>query len=492
MGFLAAASRQKYDTAVQYLDTRASGRNAATLAKQLFVVLDRKLPAKLNTVSDDPRGSMSDPTDSRRELIGSVAVGERSGVDIYLERVEQRKAGAIWLFSRQTLVDIPDVYKEITATTVEYLLPTFLLKKYFGVSLFAWTYLLVFLPSFYLALSLLNRLLVFGVGYALRRWAPGSIPAKLCVLPHPLRLFAVSCTVFITVREISLSLFMRQIGSTVAALLLIVSLVWAAFMVNARCESYLKKRMEDRRKLGATAVLRPARRVMDFIAVVAGLMFVLHTLGIDPTATLAGLGVGGIAIALAAQKTLENLIGGTSLIMDGAVRVGDTFKIGNVIGTVEVIGLRSTRVRTPDRTLVTIPNGQMATMTLENLSARDQFCLRHLICLEVDTAPAKLNTLLTEVRLLLERDSRVLPLTSRVSFQRFAEYSLELEVFAYLVAQDSNDFLRIQEEVLIQIRDLLDSAGVKIASPSRTIHLAEGKASNVKSAWRIAGSGSGI
>jgi MscS family membrane protein len=471
LGFLNAAYNQKYDIAAQYLNTRATGRDAANLARQLFFVLDRGLPAKLNNVSNDPLGSQTDPVDSRRELIGSVVTERGGGVDVYLERVDRPDGPSIWLFSRQTLADIPDVYDEINTTAVESMVPDFLFRRYFGVTLFGWTFFLLFLPLLYVALSLINRLVGAGVGYALRRWAHRENPRNLTILPHPVRLLILSATVFLTLREVDLSLIARQAGSTMAALLLIAAFVWAMFLVNARCEVYLKRRMESRGRLSATAVLRPLRSLMDLIAVIVGFIFFLHTFGINPTATLAGLGVGGIAIALAAQKTLENVIGGASLIMDGVVRVGETFRIGDVVGTIEIIGLRSTRVRTLDRTMVTIPNGQMATMTLENLSARDQFWLRHLIEIEFGTEPTALNSVLADVRSLLERDARVIRGSTRVRFLRFAESSLELEVFAYVVARDWNQFLEIQEDVLIKIRQLINAAGAMIACPSRAIYL---------------------
>ena len=163
------------------------------MAKQLFVVLDRKLPAKLNNVSNDPLGSQSDPVDKRRELIGSVVAEDGSGADIYLERVEQANTAPIWLFSRQTLVDIPDVYEEINQTAVENLLPEFLLKKYFRITVFGWGFLLLFLPLLYLVLSALNRLISGGVGYALRHWAHRDKGMKVTILPHPIRIFIVSC-----------------------------------------------------------------------------------------------------------------------------------------------------------------------------------------------------------------------------------------------------------------------------------------------------------
>ncbi|HZC44002.1 MAG TPA: mechanosensitive ion channel family protein [Acidobacteriaceae bacterium] len=470
LGFFSAAYNQKYDVAAQYLDTRAHGQSAAILAKQLFFVLDRKLPAKLNNVSNDPLGSLTDPLNSRRELIGTIVTDKGGDVDIYLERVD-RHNGPIWLFSRQTLIDISDVYHEINETTVETIVPDFLLKKYFRVTIFGWTYFLVFLPLLYLALTLINRVASAGAGYAIRRWTPRKMARNPTILPHPLRLLIIAYTIFTTLHEISLSLVTRQVGSTIAVLILIAAFVWAMFMVNAACEVYFRKRLQKSGRLSATVVLRPFRRMMDLIAIIVGLIWLLYTVGVNPTAALAGLGVGGIAIALSVQKTLENVIGGASLIMGGEVHVGDCIKIGDVVGTIEGVGLRSTRVRTFDRTVVTIPNGQMAVMTLENLSARDQFWLRHLIGVEYETAPDALNSILVEARRLLDSDPRVLPLSARVRFLRFAESSLELEVFAYISATDWNHFLEIQEDLLIKIRQLAASAGANFAYPSRTIHL---------------------
>lgn len=470
LGFLGAAYNQKYDTACQYLNTHSHGNDTVILAKQLFFVLDRRLPAKLNNVSNDPLGSLSNPVDPTRELIGSV-VTEHGGADIYLERIERPNGDSIWLFSRDTLADIPDVYHDINATTVESLVPDFLLRKFLGLTAFGWMYFFVLLPLLYVALSLVNRLVGAALGGALRKWARRPEMRNPTILPHPLRLLIISATVYSTVHEVTLSLLARQVGTTVALLLLIVALIWATFLVSARFEAYLKRRMESQGRISSTAVLRPARRVMDLITVIVGLMFLLHGLGINPSATLAGLGVGGIAIALAAQKTLENVIGGASLIMDDAVRVGDFFKMGDVTGTIEVIGLRSTRVRTLGRTLVTIPNGQIATMVLENFSARDQFWLRHLIGLEYRTPSSALNSVLADVRALLERDTRVIAQTTRVRFLRFGESNLELEIFAYLSARDWNHFLEIQEDLLMRMREVIGSAGVEIGYPARAIHL---------------------
>ncbi len=144
------------------------------------------------------------------------------------------------------------------------------------------------------------------------------------------------------------------------------------------------------------------------------------------------LGVGGIAVALAAQKTLENVIAGASLIFDQALRVGDTLKMGEVFGTVDQIGLRSTRIRTLDRTIVSIPNGQIANATLETISARDKFWFHPVVTLRRDTTPDQLHDVVNGIRGMLGQDPSVDTESVRVRFFRLGAFSLDVEVVAYL------------------------------------------------------------
>jgi MscS family membrane protein len=189
---------------------------------------------------------------------------------------------------------------------------------------------------------------------------------------------------------------------------------------------------------------------------------------VNPTAALAALGVGGIAVAFAAQKTLENVIGGVSLIFDQAVRVGDSLKVGESQGTVEDIGLRSTRIRTPDRTVVIVPNGQIANMTLENFSSRDKFWFHPIPALSYRTTSTQMSTALEGIRSLLEESPHLETTSVRVRFLRFGLSSLDVEIFAYVLARDWNQFLKIQEFLLLRIMDCIESSGVQFAFPLQT------------------------
>jgi MscS family membrane protein len=214
-------------------------------------------------------------------------------------------------------------------------------------------------------------------------------------------------------------------------------------------------------------MLRLARRTVDVLVIAAGVVVTLHYFGVDPTAALAGLGIGGIAVALAAQKTLENVIAGASLIFDQAVRVGDFLRVGTLEGTVEEIGLRSTRIRTLDRSLVTVPNSQIASLTLETLSVRDKFWFHPVLSLTYDTTQSQLHTVLDGIRQLLSTHPVVDRGSVRVRFVRLGTFSLDVEVFAYVYARDWVHFLEIQEELLFKVSGIVERAGTQIAFPTQ-------------------------
>jgi len=474
MGFLAAARKADYPVAVGYLNTSLRGKAAEDLAMKLSVVLNQRLPARLNEISDKAEGSLKDALHPDREIVGTVS-SERGNVDIVLERVDRGKAGPLWLFSRQTLEAIPDIYDEIDAVDIDSILPSFLVSnRIIGIPLFEWCMVLLGLPLIYFAASLLSRLISPLAGRLRRRVEKRTDLPDPEIVPHPIRLLVVAIAIRWLLSKIQLSLLARQFWSSVSIVMVIAAVVWILILIGGLVERYATRRMARRKMAGTSSVLRLARRVFNALLVFAGGIAVLYSFGFNPTAALAGLGVGGIAVALAAQKTLENVIGGISLIFDQVIRVGDTLKAGEFVGTVEEVGLRSTRIRTNDRTLVSIPNGQVATMSVETLSARDKFWFRHLIGLRYEMTQAQLKSTLEDLRGILLGHSAIEPDSVRVRFLAFSANSLDVELFAYLYARDWNNFLELQEGLLLTIMEHFEQEGVQIAFPSRTIYLESG------------------
>jgi MscS family membrane protein len=269
----------------------------------------------------------------------------------------------------------------------------------------------------------------------------------------------------------------RQFWSSSATVITIAASVWLLILFVSWGEEYSSRLLRSHNLTGATSMLRLTRWVVDLLIIFAGALVTLDYFGVNPTAALAGLGVGGIAVALAAQKTLENVIGGVSLIFDQAVRVGDSLKAGDTQGTVEDIGLRSTRMRTLDRTVVSIPNGQIANMTLEVFTSRDKYWFHPILALHCGTTSPQMYIVLDGIRSLLDESRHLQRDSVRVRFLRFGSFSLDVEVFAYVLARDWNQFLEVQEGLLLSIMECIESSGVQFAFPPHMI-LATASTSN--------------
>jgi MscS family membrane protein len=475
-GFLSAARSGDNATAAQYLNTKLSRKDAEDLAQQLFVILDTRLPARLTQLSTDPEGSRTGALGPDRELVGTIA-RDSGDVPIVVERVASGSSGYVWLFARTTLAAVPDLYEEVSLISIDGAVPQFLVRtRLGGLRLFDWLAVLLGLPLLYLLMVLLNRLLSPAIAMAWRGMSGRSGLTGRDLLPTPARLILLAIAVHWLASVVRLPLFARQFWFSTSVLIAIASSVWLGILFNGVGEQLIRRRLGASHMTAVASLLRLARRFADIIVIFVGVLVLFRRLSIDPTPALAGLGVGGIAVALAAQKTLENVIGGMSLIFDRAVTEGDFLKVGDTVGSVDHVGLRSTRIRTLDRTVVTVPNGQIANMSLETLSARDTFWFHPTIGLRYETTPEQLQTVVRNVRALMSARKDVEHETLRVRFVRMNVYSLDVEVFAYLRARDWNHFLEIQEGLLFAITGIVAKAGTEIAFPSQTMYVANAPA----------------
>jgi MscS family membrane protein len=211
-------------------------------------------------------------------------------------------------------------------------------------------------------------------------------------------------------------------------------------------------------------LIRVSARLLGIVGGMALLAVGADRLGVPVYGIVAGLGVGGLAIALAAQPTIENLLGGLSLFADKPVRVGDVCKYGEAVGTVEAIGIRSARIRGADRTLTTIPNAVLAKMPIVNLTRRDRMLINTVISLRDDTSPEQLRYVLVKLRELLLGHPRIHPDPVRARFIGFGASSLDIEVFAYVATTDWSEFLGVREEILLRVMDIVEQGGTAFAS----------------------------
>jgi MscS family membrane protein len=196
---------------------------------------------------------------------------------------------------------------------------------------------------------------------------------------------------------------------------------------------------------------------------------VVSALGYPVASLIAGLGIGGLALALAAQKTVENLFGAFAIGFDQPIREGDFVLIDGIKGTVESIGLRSTRVRTPDRTIVCFPNGKLAEMRTENYAARDRLRLFAVLGLTYSTTAAQVRRILADVEAELRAQPKFHPDGSSVRFTALSESSMDVEVVAYFATTNWGEFTLLRQELLLRMMEIVERAGSDLAFPTRTI-----------------------
>jgi MscS family membrane protein len=259
--------------------------------------------------------------------------------------------------------------------------------------------------------------------------------------------------------------------SALLSALFIVAVTWLLLRVSDVLSSVVQERLVERGEVGATALVPPGRKFVKAIVAIFAFVAILSNFGFNVAALLAGLGVGGIAVALAAQKTIENLFGGIILYVDRPVRVGDFCRFGDKMGTVEEIGIRSTQVRTLDHTVITIPNATFSNMQIDNITARERIRLLAVVTVRYETTPDQLRYILVEIRKLLYRHERIIPDTPRVRLINFGAYSLDIEVVAYVNTTDWAEFLGIREDIFLRIMDIIDASGSGFAFPSQTLYM---------------------
>jgi MscS family membrane protein len=220
------------------------------------------------------------------------------------------------------------------------------------------------------------------------------------------------------------------------------------------------------------AGLLPLGRKMGKVILLAiGVVAVLNELGFQVASLLAGLGIGGIALALAAQKTVENLFGSVAIGVDQPFRVGDFVKVEDVLGTVESIGMRSTRFRTLDRTLVTLPNGKLADLKSETFAARDRIRLFANLGLSYATTAEQMREVLRQIEALLRAHPKIWTDPPSVRFTELKESTLNVEVMAWFRTTDWNEFTAIRQELYLQFMMIVERSGTRFAHPTRTVHL---------------------
>lgn len=467
--FLQACHSGDYAKAAQYLDLshlslRQQAEQGPQRARELAELLDRDPHFELEALSNAPEGNPGDQLAPDLDQLASFVVDGRP-VTLTLQRVN-RNGSEIWLVSRDAVSRLPDLQSVLQRSPIERRLPAVLVQtRLLGTPVWVW----IALAAAAVILAYLSRLFSAAalaiVKPIVQRYVRQFSPARLKLFAGPVRLL-LAIAVFRGCMEFAPpSALMRDAILRVLQFLFVfgaASFVMRA--VDAVSDRFISK-LNPRERAMSYSVLPLGVRFAKICIFCLALLALLRQWGIDVTAVLAGVGVGGLAVALAAQRTIENLFGGISVISDRPVLVGDFCQFGGQTGTVEDIGLRSTRIRTLDRTLVTVPNSQFSTMTLENFSRRDRFLFKPSLLLRRDTPAEKIEEAINAISALLIAHEQVDATGLPVRFTKINVDSFSLELFSYVLTTDGTEFLRIQSELLLAIIRRLEEIGVGLAVP---------------------------
>jgi len=465
-GFMRFAELGDYESAAQYLDLRylpeeLDTPDGALLAEQLYVVISRELRIEFGDLSDEPAGAEGDGLPSYRDELGKIETvrGERT---VYLQQIPGPNGSNIWKISNSSVARIPDLYSEFGYSPLVEVIRAFSPDgSFLGAELFKWIMAVLAglagaLAWLVLAWPLSKILTRRNVGHTerVKRYLTRPIPAMIFIL--------LGGSV---IRELGLGVTAQRVAQSGTMITIVI--VWLLFATINLLRDLYAQYLQSRGRESGLMLLRPVTSTAKVVVGALATVIWLDNAGINVTALIAGLGVGGIAVALVLQKPLEDILGAVTLYTQQPVTVGQLCTSGNVTGTIEEINLRTTRVRKVNNNIVVIPNSVFATASIENISERSRILHRQIVRLALETSESTARSVLQGLREMLMGMDKVSDDSTRVRLIGFGEFSIDVEVFAHIGTKDWDEFLAIAEDINLGTVSVMEKVGAKFAEPPR-------------------------
>ncbi len=457
LGFMNASAKKDFASALNYIDFRNLDEKTLSigkeeLARQLYVVLERTLWIDAGKISADPLGDLSEEgVPSYRELIGRIDT-KQGTVGIFLQHVPRESDRVkIWKISNATVGKIPQLTKEYAYTPLgEWLSKHLPAEKFLGVTMWQWVYFFYMFFVFYLA----AKVITWAVSRVLIAFYPKLSLETQTFIKNPFALLLAIVFLRFLLPEENTTLASKAVSE--GATLLTLAWLWVLFRFVDLMKVKMAEHFVKQDRPLAVFLLRPAGTVVKSLIVVVTALIWFENLGFSAGTLLAGLGIGGLAIALAAQKTIENIIGAITLYTSAPVRIGDFCRFGKYLGVVEEIGLRATRIRTLDRTVVYIANAKFIDMEIENFSEREKMAFRPKIYLTPTSTKDNINALLTSLREYFASLDILSVDTQRVHMKGCTQMGIELNILVYVKTTDFDVYLNEINQLNLSILSLLE------------------------------------
>lgn len=475
-GFIKAIGDQNYLRASQYfvLSKRSYRKTAERIkiAKNFQLLLDQGgnfSPSSI--ISNKELGRIDDDLSTGVDLVGNISTNKEA-IQLYVENQSDDSQPALWLFSAETVEAIMSADVKGEKTFLDKVLPNVLKEKKLGnVPIGHWAVIVIMTVLSYL----LSRLLIFVTVFIIQKlWRKANTEKATAIIDAftlPVQMYLTVLLFVASTQRMGISIVVRQRFSIIIITISIVAFLILLWRLTDFVSMFTRSRMNRRGRISAISAILFLSRTTKVAIVILGIIAILGIIGVDVTAGLAALGIGGIALALGAQKTIENFVGSVSLIADQPLRVGDYCRVDDIKGTVESIGMRSTTLRTSARTIVTIPNGQLSASKIENYAHRDRFIFNPIFNFKMETSPDQMRYLLVELRSLLYAHPAVLDSPPIVRFTGITTDALKVEITAYIEAVNVETSQEVQEDLLLRMLDIIDNSGTSLAYPSQTLYM---------------------
>lgn len=467
-GLIGALAELDYDRAAQYFDVPDPANNrqqlaVATQARTFHAMLDDSGSLKpFAALSNQETGKLDDELDADKEDIGEVTLQEKK-IPIVMTRSADGEP-RIWRISKETLSQISAAARRVPVPAA----PAENEVLIGGAPLKDWATLLGLGVAIFGGLWLLSVVLVVGTRRLLSDPAASS-PFRFFEAALPPFSLLVGVFVFYNwADQLPVSIVARQTLLRYTGIVTAIAVVWFSLRLVDGIADLAITRMQRHQRRQVVSVIILVRRAVKFLLLAFSVIAILDTFGIDVTTGIAALGIGGIALALGAQKTVENLVGSVTLIADRPLQVGDFVKVGDVVGTVEDVGIRSTRIRTGERTVVTVPNGDLSARQIENYADRDRFLFNPIIAIAYSTPSAKLREAISIVQQIISGNVNMAE-GGRARLGNISDRSFNIEVFSYINVKEFDTQVIIREELLLNIYEQLEAAGIELAFPTQTV-----------------------
>ncbi len=492
VGYLTACRAGHWDVASHYLDLDEipeadQKHRGERLSRRLKIVLDRTFWVNPAEISNDPAGAPEAGLDPFHERLASIPLG-KSEVDLLLLRRHLPSDKYVWVFSPETVGAIDALYKEHGYGWLGDRLPAFFFTVEAGeVQLWQWLAILLALMIGWGLAGLVAPRLVSILERAARKTKGEWDDALIAAVAGPARVGLLAVFLIVVIPWLGLSEPGLRTTAILWKTLALIGIAWTLVRWIEASAAFLQSASVTAENSVARSFIPIFARVAKVLVWLLAVVVVLDSAGLDVMSMVAALGIGGLAIAFAAQKTIENVFGSLAIAADQPFKVGDWVSIGGISGTVEDVGLRSTRVRTLGRTVVNIPNGSLIADRIENFGERDRFLYNPVIGLLYSSSKAQLEYVIDEIKKLLSGHPKVWKEVFRVRLSAFSSSSIDVAIISWVEAQDIHEYTAVAEELNFGIMEIVEASGSGFAFPSQTLYLTRDSGVDEERAQQAAG-----